>query len=197
MNCLKKLFSSKKLSKPENKPPRHFRNERFLAFASREVGTVEWRDGSNPKVEKYLDYGASIENTDSGLTDDVPWCAGFIAYCLESVGMGSTNSLAARSYLKWGVSTKENPLPGDIAVFWRGSISGWQGHVAIYLGADHYLGGNQNDSVNVTKYSKDRLLDIRRSSKHEKMSQADIDLLWGMATKVIAGNKVEIGGKVS
>lgn len=80
------------------KPTRNFK---VLAMAASQIGTLEWKKGSNPKVEEYLDYGSRKDNKDSGLRDEVPWCAGFVGWCLEKVGMGSTNSLMARSYEKW------------------------------------------------------------------------------------------------
>jgi len=91
------------------------RNYKALWGAASQLGVKEWKGSpSNPKVEEYLDYGSRKDNKDSGLRDSVPWCAGFIAWVLEkTAGMGSTNSLMARSYEKWGVSTKSSPLPGS------------------------------------------------------------------------------------
>jgi len=48
-------------------------------------------------------------------------------------------------------------------VFWRGTKSGWQGHVGFYAGEDathyHVLGGNQSDSISITRIRKTRLRD--------------------------------------
>src|SRR6478735_4519617 len=60
--------------------------------------------------------------------DETPWCAGFVGFCLEAVGIQSTRSAAARSYQNWGVQI-DRPVPGAIVVFWRGSPTGYSGHV--------------------------------------------------------------------
>ena len=96
--------------------------------------------------------------------DETAWCAAFVGFVLSEVGMKGTGKLNARSYLDWGVETK-TPRPGDIVVFWRGSKSGWQGHVAIYHGEDAQgiwvVGGNQGDKVSLVPYSKSQLLGYR------------------------------------
>jgi uncharacterized protein (TIGR02594 family) len=101
------------------------------------------------------------------------WCAAFVNAILERHGIPGSESvseypLMARSFLDWGESVDE-PQRGDIVVFTRGS-SGWQGHVAIYLGSVErdgriyyrILGGNQNNAINVSEYPASRLLGIRR-----------------------------------
>lgn len=101
------------------------------------------------------------------------WCAAFINAILARHGIPGSDSvsehpLLARSFLDWGESVDE-PRRGDIVIFSRGNQN-WQGHVAIYLntiernGRTYYriLGGNQNDSVNVSEYPVNALLGIRR-----------------------------------
>lgn len=178
-----------------------FRNKEVLLMAANELGVYEWKDGSNPRVEQYLDHGASKSNKDSGLDDSIPWCAGFIAFCLESVGMQSSDSLMARSYEKWGKSSKIDPLPGDIVTFYRNGLSSGQGHVAFLVKFTPQwvwcLGGNQNDEVNVTRYSTDRMTDIRRSSKEFALSDLQRKMLAEIAADILAGNKVAEAGKVT
>jgi uncharacterized protein (TIGR02594 family) len=177
------------------------RNFNVLAMAGSQLGVFEWAKGSNPTVEQYLDWGSRIDNTNSGLTDDVPWCAGYVGWCLEKVGMVSTNSLMARSYERWGVSSRHNPLPGDIVTFFRGEKSRGLGHVGFFLGFDSkgnvlVLGGNQNDSVNVTAYSTSKMTDIRRSSKATKFTAADLKELEALKSKIVSGVKVNPEGSV-
>jgi len=172
----------KKLSKTHNPAPKHFRNERVL------VAVVEYH--------KY----ATVEN-DTGMPDSVPWCASFVAFVLESVGMGSTNNKAARSYLKWGVSSLKNPLPGDIVVFWRGTKGSWQGHVGFLVqartnGMLYVLGGNQDDAVNIKKFDRSRLLDIRRSSKMHELSDEERGRLNELALKIKMGSPVELANQL-
>ena len=104
------------------------------------------------------------------------WCAAFINTVLNLSNIRGSESISdtplmARSFLKWGLSVNE-PQRGDIVVFERGN-SGWQGHVAIYMGTVerngkfYYrtLGGNQNNSINVSEYPVSKLLGIRRIQK--------------------------------
>lgn len=97
--------------------------------------------------------------------DETPWCAAFVGGVLEEVGIKSTRSAAARSYLKWGRSLSQ-PVPGCVVVFWRGSPSGWSGHVGFVVGKDAFgnlmvLGGNQGDAVNIKPFGRDRVLGYR------------------------------------
>lgn len=97
----------------------------------------------------------------------IPWCAGFVNAVLYQSGVQGTSSLQARSFLHWGVSTR-NPQKGDIVVFTRGR-SRAAGHVGFYMGQEvvdgvRYilvLGGNQNKAVNVAYYPANRLLGFR------------------------------------
>lgn len=187
-------------TKPKNKPV-HNRNERLLVFAAGEIGQKEIKGTkNNSRIEQYHAY-ASIKNNEP-MADEIPWCASFICFCLEQVGMGSTNSRLARSFLKWGVSTKKDPAPGDLVVFWRGSKNGWQGHVGIYIGYSYsekqiyVLGGNQSDAVNVTMYSTQKVLDYRRSSKMEKLTAEKRQRLIEIGSQIISGETVSLNPKV-
>ena len=99
------------------------------------------------------------------ISDEVPWCAGFCGGILEEVGIISSRSARARSFEKWGEKLSK-PVYGCIAVFWRGSRSGTQGHVAFVVGKDRQgrlmcLGGNQGDAVSIKPFSTDRVLSYR------------------------------------
>ena len=59
--------------------------------------------------------------------EGLPWCAGFVSYCLKKSGVNTRYTLRARDYLTLGKKV-QNPQPGDIAVFSRGQGSG---HVGI------------------------------------------------------------------
>ena len=101
-----------------------------------------------------------------GLSGDYSWCAAFVNYNLESIGLKGTGSPLARSYLNYGTPV-DNPEKYDLVIFKRGN-STWQGHVAFYIDETEngvlVLGGNQSDSVNIQEYSKDRILGFRRIS---------------------------------
>lgn len=97
---------------------------------------------------------------------EVPWCGAFVATCVRSDRNNMTipkNPLGARNWGRWGKPV--SPSFGSVLTFWRGSKSGWKGHVAFYWGEDdtayHVLGGNQRNAVNVTRISKTRLLESR------------------------------------
>lgn len=94
--------------------------------------------------------------------DETPWCAAFVGAVLERVGLQSTRSGWARSYLDWGYEL-DDPQLGCVVVFARGAKSG---HVGFVVGRDargwlHVLGGNQGDAVNVKLFDPARVLGYR------------------------------------
>jgi len=140
----------------------------WLTCAEKEVGVMEI-----PGVEhneRILEYHRAT--TLRATTDEVPWCSSFVCWCLEEVGMRSTRSAAARSYLQWGVPISPAPY-GAIAVLRRGAGEGSQGHEVldapghvgflIWISLTHValLGGNQNDCVGVSMFSRTLLIGTR------------------------------------
>lgn len=133
-------------------------------LAKAEIGTVEWKDGNNPKVVAYFRDAGHPQVKD----DETAWCAAFVGAMLERAGMPKTGQLTARSYLDWGVSVpRANAKEGDIVILKRGTSS-WQGHVGFFVKDSGttitLLGGNQNNAVNRRAYRVDggQLLGIRR-----------------------------------
>jgi uncharacterized protein (TIGR02594 family) len=101
--------------------------------------------------------------------DDIPWCGLFVAHCVGATLPDEplpANPLGARNWARVGEAAAE--APGAILVFWRETPNSGKGHVGFYHGEDatayHVLGGNQSDSVSVTRVAKGRLLAIRRPS---------------------------------
>lgn len=99
--------------------------------------------------------------------DETPWCAGFVGHCLEAVGIKSSRSAAARSYLNWGRKLTK-PVVGCIVVFERGPRNG---HVGFLVGVQRngnlmILGGNQGDEVNIKAFEKGRVLGYRWPTGH-------------------------------
>jgi len=139
----------------------------WYEVAKGEIGVKEITgDGSNPRIEEYH-AATSIGASD----DDVPWCASFACWCLEQAGLASTDSPAARSFLKWGRAIDE-PEPGCIAVFSRGDPDGWQGHVGFWTGVQNathleILGGNQSNAVTKAFYPKANLLGFRMPKRKQ------------------------------
>lgn len=132
----------------------------------------------NPKImEMYNSVGHDwVEH------DEVAWCAAFVGHCLEKSGLRSSRKLNARSYLTWGekVTGIEQAREGDIIVFTRGSSS-WQGHVAFFLKAAgnlvEVLGGNQSNAVTVARYSKTKILGIRRPITADATQRPEIKII--------------------
>lgn len=98
----------------------------------------------------------------------IPWCAAFVNAMLKNEGYYYTDSLTARSFLDYGVATKD-PQPGDIVVLTRGR-NRWAGHVGFYVqtvevdGIKYVevLGGNQGHQVSVSYYPVNRVLGYRK-----------------------------------
>lgn len=131
----------------------------WLDVASSHVGLKEVPGkGNNPKiVTMYAECGhPEIKQ------DETAWCAAFTGACLARVGLPNTGSLAARSYLKYGIAL-DKPRKGCIVVLKRGA--GWQGHVGFYVGhtSTHIkiLGGNQGNAVSIASFPKSQLLGYR------------------------------------
>ena len=100
--------------------------------------------------------------------DETAWCAAFAGFVLSKAGLPSTGKINARSYLDIGKTVK-TPKFGDVVIFWRGSKSSWQGHVAFFItkrnGYIYCLGGNQSDKVNISAYNENQLLGYRRMAE--------------------------------
>lgn len=119
--------------------------------------------GDNPSILEW----AKQTGLDKIYKDDATaWCGLFMAYVsLQARWPLPVNPLGARNWLTWGVKAPK-PMLGDVLVFWRNNIKGFQGHVGIYVGQDethyHVLGGNQADTVSIKRIAKGRLLQARR-----------------------------------
>jgi uncharacterized protein (TIGR02594 family) len=111
----------------------------------------------------------------SGISnDEVPWCSAFVGAVLENVGMKSTRSGLAKSYLNWGIALK-TPALGSIVVFTRKG----GGHVGFVVGKDkngnlYVLGGNQSDAVNIKLFKTDNVVGYRWPSSDIKTSDLPV-----------------------
>lgn len=98
--------------------------------------------------------------------DETPWCGAFVGGVLADIGIKpAANGAAARAWSSFGKKL-DRPAVGAIVVFWRGSRSGYQGHVGFVVGKDKFgnlmvLGGNQGDMVSIKPFSTDRVLAYR------------------------------------
>lgn len=135
-----------------------------ITIASSYLGLKENNNEQNVVLSSFIKQSAGI-NIDPAKT---AWCAAFLDAVLHRAGMGGgTGKLNARSYLNWG-SPVEVPQVGDVVVLSRGPVSGWQGHVGLFMGYESdgkikILGGNQSNSVSVSSYKAETLLGFRRA----------------------------------
>ena len=132
----------------------------WLDEARRKKGLHEKRD--NGLLRRWL----RSDGKTLGDPAKLPWCGDFvetaIALTLPDEDLPA-NPYGARNWLSFG-STVPAQM-GAVLVFWRGSRSGWKGHVGFYVGEDvthyHVLGGNQSNAVTIARINKDRLLGAR------------------------------------
>lgn len=95
-------------------------------------------------------------------SDDIPWCGLFMGVvCKRAKYEPPVNMLWALSWSGFGRPV-DVPMLGDVMVFTRNG----GGHVGLYVGEDdwayHILGGNQKDSVCITRIDKARFYCARR-----------------------------------
>lgn len=98
----------------------------------------------------------------------IPWCAGFVNAILARSGYETSGSLMARSFLHYGVVTKE-PEVGDIVVTKRGNNQ-MAGHVGFFEGYEWFegvkyikvYGGNTAKSVQVGYFPVNKVLGYRK-----------------------------------
>lgn len=129
----------------------------WYLIARKEIGQKEVVNGSNPRIIEYH-MVTSLKATD----DDIPWCSSFVSWVFENCDppIKSSRSAWAKSYMAWG-KTLDKPKVGCVCVFTRDK----GGHVGFFVAefpdSIMVLGGNQNNSVNISEYSKANLLGYR------------------------------------
>lgn len=139
-------------------------------LAQRFVGTKEvGGQVDNPMILAMLKLDSSWPEN-----DEVPWCSAFANYICWLARLPRSKSLRARSWLTVGRGISlDDARPGDIIVLQRGKgeqpgpeVIEAPGHVGFYAGRFgefiEVLGGNQSDTVKVSRYPKSRLLGVRR-----------------------------------
>ena len=114
--------------------------------------------------------------------DEVPWCSAFTNYVCWLLRLPRSKSLRARSWLTVGRPIELcHARPGfDVVVLSRGSnapgpeVLDAPGHVGFFARLDsvraqhvELLGGNQSDSVRVSRYPAKRVLGVRRLREEE------------------------------
>ena len=135
----------------------------LVAFTAREIG------GNNrgPFVRKYL--------APAGLDEGDSWCAGFVSWCFmqasggDKAAMPFTYIASARTLLAefkqqgWASAPGSGylPQPGDVVVWWRVSLAGWQGHTglvhSVQDGMLYTIEGNRSPRVQGFSYVLSRM----------------------------------------
>lgn len=132
-----------------------------IAKAVELIGTREIVGSKhNPKI---MSWAKELGLEKTYVNDEIPWCGLFVGVVVKRAGFSVVKDpLWARNWDKFGTDQKL-AMFGDILTFTR---PGGGGHVGFYVGEDkdcyHILGGNQSDSVNVTRILKSRCAKIRR-----------------------------------
>lgn len=133
----------------------------WMAEAKRVLGRHEGRDNG------WLRSWLKSDGKTLGDPAKLPWCGDFVETCIRIglpgeafPGALGQNPYWARNWL--GLGGAIQPTYGAVLVFERGPKSG---HVGFAVGQDDaayfVLGGNQSDSVSVTRIAKARLLGAR------------------------------------
>jgi uncharacterized protein (TIGR02594 family) len=143
----------------------------LFQIAASEIGTTEVKgDKHTPRIVQYAQEVGFKAIKD----DETPWCSIFINWCCMKAGVQRTNKANARSWLTVGLPV-DNPIPGDVVIFWRESPQSWKGHVGLFVGFSKdlrqvfTLGGNQKDSVSIQGYNADTVLGFRRLTEEGNM----------------------------
>lgn len=119
---------------------------------------------SNPFITECYKAVDGLGNPEMLDDSKIAWCSAYVNKKIQDAGGKGTRSASARSWLRWAKQTK--PYEGCIVVLKRGSLS-WQGHVGFFVKSDYkyvwVLGGNQSNTVNITRFLKTDVIDYRTS----------------------------------
>lgn len=131
----------------------------WMEIAKGEQGVRE--TGANPKIEEYHRVGGGMP---AGTKDSVAWCGSFVGWCIVKSGYNKAQSSASAS--AW--STYGNACPvgtyGAIVVLKLKPSSMTQSgyHVGFCAGMSgttvSVLGGNQGNSVNISKFDAGKVI---------------------------------------
>jgi uncharacterized protein (TIGR02594 family) len=138
---------------------------RMVREAVKTFGVKEYPGSrDNPRI---LSWAREVGKSGSWYNrDSIPWCGLWMAVIAQRANKTVVHEyLRAQAWLKFGRRRNGPALLGDVLVFERGRPGSGKGHVGLYVGeTEHYyyvLGGNQEDSVMVSRLEKRRLLQAR------------------------------------
>jgi uncharacterized protein (TIGR02594 family) len=133
-------------------------------------GTLEAKGAANNPI--ILQWAKEVGGWEGNYytNDSIPWCGLFAAVVAKRAGKTVVkNYLGALSWSSFGTLINKSDVGlGDILTFIRPG----GGHVGFYIAEDatayHVLGGNQSDSVNITRIAKIRLYSCNRPQYNNK-----------------------------
>ena len=137
----------------------------WMKIAKKEIGTKEIHGKRhNPRVLEYHSVSGGFS------TDEVPWCGSFVNWVMKQSGYKTVSYPArAKSWKNFGKKAKKL-VYGAIGIKSRKG----GGHVAFVVGQSkdgkylYMLGGNQHDSVNISKYPKHLWTDFRLPKDYDE-----------------------------
>ncbi len=142
-------------------------NIKLFQTAIGEFGVREkaGKDDNNYRIVNYFkEVGyPEIKN------DETAWCAAYVSWVLKENNV-QVNLIKAYDFIKIGQHVSK-PKVGDIVVF--------KNHVGFYVshhnGIVNVLGGNQSNKVKISRFSTDKVEDIRRIMVTEDFAQRITD----------------------
>lgn len=143
---------------------------KVIEIASKLIGTREIVGNKHNHI--ILNWAKELGLDKVYTNDEIPWCGLFIAYVVKQAGFTPVNNpLWARNWSTFG-NKQTIAMLGDVLVLSRDK----GGHVGFYVGEDdtcyHVLGGNQNNTVNITRILKTRCISINRCPWRIKQPEA-------------------------
>lgn len=136
----------------------------LVKIAAGEIGVKEIPGQEHEKrIVEYAKEAGFKNITD----DETPWCSIFVNWCCKEAGLQRTHRANARSWLTVGKPV-DDPVPGDIVIFWREKPDSWKGHVGLFMGFSKNrsivfcLGGNQKNAVSIQGFDSNTVLGFRR-----------------------------------
>lgn len=143
----------------------------WIVEGKKVFGLHETKD--NEKLRTWL----LSDNKTLGDPKALPWCGDYVETAIKKslpeetlTGNLAKNPYWARNWLEFGEKTK--PVYGAVIVFGRNG----GGHVGFVVGEDedeyYVLGGNQSNSVNISRIAKNRMLGTRWPNSFENPNTA-------------------------
>ena len=141
----------------------------WVRVAYSEIGQTAFRGSyENPRIAEYF---RAVVNSGQLRDDSSDWASAFVEWSLNSAGIKGPKSLWPLAWKNWGREITQ-PEPGCIVMFQFPSVQ----HVAFYIDDDgdfiKVLGGDQDDSVNISRFPKSAAVAYRmppapeNSAKH-------------------------------